>query len=600
VRHLLLIAASVVAFAAGTAAQDWPQFLGPTRNGVYAGPLSDAWAAQGPRVVWRKTVGQGFGGPVVVGGRLLLFHRLGNEEVLDSIDARTGTAQWRYAYPSTYRDDFGFDEGPRAVPVAVDGVVYTFGAEGQLHAIDLAKGTRLWSVDTMARFGVPKGFFGAAGSPLVEDGRVLANVGGAKAGIVAFEAKTGRVLWTATDAGASYSSPVGATIAGRRYAIFLTRAGLLGLDPTNGQVVFQRPWRARMAASVNAATPVVVGDLIFVSAQYGPGAGVLRLDGSTLTPLWTSDDALSNHYATSMHRDGILYGFHGRQEFGQSFRAVELRTGKVRWTEERFGAGTVTLAGDRLVILRENGELVLAPASPDGFKPLARARVVDGTVRAYPALADGFLFARNEKDTLVAVDLRPSSASQPASALQQPRAVLARAVADFEAGRVSESASGFDTLAKLVPSEAPHLWQRGIALYYAGRYQDCRVQFEAHRTVNPNDVENAAWHFLCVARAQSPEKAKASILPVGPDARVPMRQIYEMFRGTMSPERVLQAAGVRDSGQFYAQLYVGLYHEALGDRKLALNHITQAAAERYAEAGGYMHTVAKVHLMVNK
>jgi outer membrane protein assembly factor BamB len=257
----------------------------------------------------------------------------------------------------------------------------------------------------MQRFEVPKGFFGAAGSPLVEDGRVIANVGGPKAGIVAFEAKTGKVLWTATDAGASYSSAVGATIAGRRAAIFFTRAGLVGLDPATGQILWQRPWRARMAASVNAATPLVIGDLIFVSAQYGPGAGVLRLDGSTLTPLWASDEALSNHYATSVHRDGILYGFHGRQEFGQAFRAVELRTGKVHWSEERFGAGTVTLAGDRLVILRENGELVLAAASPDGFKPVARAKILTGTVRAYPALSDGFLFARND-DTLISLDLR--------------------------------------------------------------------------------------------------------------------------------------------------------------------------------------------------
>jgi outer membrane protein assembly factor BamB len=202
------------------------------------------------------------------------------------------------------------------VPVVADGIVYTFGAEGQLHAIDLAKGTRVWNVDTVQRFGVPKGFFGAAGSPLVEDGRVLANVGGQKAGIVAFEAKTGKVLWTATDDQASYSSPVGATIGGRRYAIFLTRAGLVGVDPATGQVQFQRPWRARMAASVNAATPLVIGDLIFVSAEYGPGAGVFRLDGSTLNQLWASDEALSNHYATSVHRDADSIGFHGRQEFG--------------------------------------------------------------------------------------------------------------------------------------------------------------------------------------------------------------------------------------------------------------------------------------------
>lgn len=181
-------------------------------------------------------------------------------------------------------------------------------------------------------------------------------------------------------------------------------------------------------------------------------------------------------------------------------------------------------------------------------------------------------------------------------ASQEPRAVFDKAVADFEAGRVAESAAGFDTLAKLVPSLAPELWQRGIALYYAGRYQDCRAQFESHRTVNPNDVENAVWHFLCVARAESAEKAKAAILPVGPDARVPMRQVYEMFRGAMSPEMVLKAAGSRDSAQFYAHLYVGLYFDALRDPQRALEHITLAAADRYADEGGYMHTVAKVHL----
>ena len=406
-RRLLLIGGACLALTAVTLAQDWPQFLGPTRTGLYAGaPLNESWGPEGPKVIWRKAIGAGFAGPVVVQGRVLVFHRLANQETLDALDARTGTAQWRYAYPTAYRDDFGFDEGPRAVPVVADGVVYTFGAEGQLHAVDLAKGTRLWSVDTMQRFEVPKGFFGSAGSPLVENGRVLANVGGPKAGIVAFEAKSGKVLWTATAAGASYSSPAGATINGRRYAVFLTRAGLVGLDPATGQVLFERAWRARMAASVNAATPVVVGDVIFISAQYGPGAGVLRLEGSTLTPLWTSDEALSNHYATSVHRDGILYGFHGRQEFGQSFRAVELRTGKVRWSEDRFGAGTVILAGDRLLILRENGELVLAAASPDGFKPIARSKILTGTVRAYPALSDGFLFARNVDDTLIAVDLR--------------------------------------------------------------------------------------------------------------------------------------------------------------------------------------------------
>ena len=175
------------------------------------------------------------------------------------------------------------------------------------------------------------------------------------------------------------------------------------------------------------------------------------------------------------------------------------------------------------------------------------------------------------------------------------RAVFARSVADFQSGRVAEAAAGFDRLTQLVPADAPHLWQRGIALYYVGRYADCRAQFESHRSVNPNDVENAAWHFLCVARAESPEKARAALLPVGPDPRVPMRQIYQMFRGELTPGQVLASAGTQPESQFYAQLYVGLYYEALGDGKRALGHISAAAHDRSAE-GGYMHRVARVHL----
>ena len=190
--------------------------------------------------------------------------------------------------------------------------------------------------------------------------------------------------------------------------------------------------------------------------------------------------------------------------------------------------------------------------------------------------------------------------SSPILVAQQPRELLDRAVTDFERGRIAESAAGFDALIKVRPDVAPELWQRGITLYYAGRFADCRAQFESHRTVNPNDVENAAWHFLCVARAESPAKAKAALLPVGPDARVPMRQVYDLFRGVLTPEAVLKAAGSQPSAQFYAQLYLGLYFEALGDDRRALEHITAAAADRFAAAGGYMHMVAKVHLGILK
>ena len=404
-RCALLIGAAAIA-AARLPADDWPQMLGPTRNGIYTGaPLAETWPSSGPPIVWKRDVGQGFSGPVVAGGRVILFHRVGAREVVEALDPSTGATSWKYDYPTSYRDDFGFDEGPRAVPVLADGVVYTFGAEGMLSAIDLEKGTRIWSQDTRRRFEVPKNFFGAGGSPLVDDGRVIANIGGMSAGIVAFDAKTGKMLWTATSDEASYSSGSIAMIGGRRVAVFLTRNGLVGLDPVTGRIQFQRTWRSRSASSVNAATPLVVGDSIFVSAQYGPGAGVLRVADSKLADVWTSDDALSTHYATAVYRAGVLYGYHGRQETGPSLRAIDFATGRVRWDVDQFRAGSVTLAGDRLVIVRESGELMIAPAAPDAFKVLARAQILPATVRALPAIAGGFLYMRNEQ-TLACVDLR--------------------------------------------------------------------------------------------------------------------------------------------------------------------------------------------------
>ena len=399
---LLLFVAGVTA-----GAQEWPHFLGPGRDGRYLGPpLARSWPGGAPRELWRRAVGEGFAGPVVSGDRLLLFHRVRDREVLEALDAATGAPIWRYDYPTTYRDDFGFDEGPRSAPVVAGGRVYAFGAQGQLHAVDLDSGAGVWSVDTRARFRFRKAFFGAAGSPLVEEGRVIANVGGADDGIVAFDADSGEVLWTVAGEEASYSSPVAATFGGVRHALFFTRDNLVSLDPASGRERFRRTWRARIRASVNAATPLVMGDLVFVSAQYGTGAGLFRVAASGLDELWTSNDVMSNHYATSVHRDGYLYGYHGRQEFGPSLRAVALETGEVAWDVPRFGAGSVLLAGDLLVVMRESGELLLAEARPEAFTPVARARLLRGTVRAYPALSGARLFLRNE-DTLLAVSLGP-------------------------------------------------------------------------------------------------------------------------------------------------------------------------------------------------
>lgn len=186
------------------------------------------------------------------------------------------------------------------------------------------------------------------------------------------------------------------------------------------------------------------------------------------------------------------------------------------------------------------------------------------------------------------------AACAPASG-QTAGELMRQAETDFLAGRVEESMVNFDQVAQQRPDVAPQLWQRGIALYYTGRYEECRQQFESHRLVNPADVENAAWHFLCVARSDGADAALAALLPVGRDGRSPMPEIYEMFGGRMSQEEVIAAAGDNARGQFYAHLYLGLYQEALGQTAGARESILLAADDRFAAAGGYMHGVAVVH-----
>jgi outer membrane protein assembly factor BamB len=230
---------------------------------------------------------------------------------------------------------------------------------------------------------------------LLEGNRLLVNVGARGAGIVAFDKDTGQEVWKATDHAASYSSPVAATIDGTRHVFFFTREGLVSLDPDNGRVRFSLRWRARMAASVNAATPLVVGGQVFLSASYNTGAVLLRVRPDGADEVWKSDEVLSNHFNTSIYRDGFLYGIDGRQEAGGRLRCVELQTGKVRWTQEGFGCASLLLAEGNLIALTEEGDLVLIEATPEAYREKARARVLGGNCRAQPALADGRLYGRD-------------------------------------------------------------------------------------------------------------------------------------------------------------------------------------------------------------
>jgi outer membrane protein assembly factor BamB len=377
-------------------ASDWPQFLGPTRNGVASeGELAASWPQDGPPVVWERRVGRGWSGPVVAGNRLILFHRSGDKEVVECLDAANGKEQWKFDYPTGYVDDFNFDPGPRSTPLIAGDRVYTLGAEGRMHCLELASGNKVWDRALNDDYKVRKGYFGVATSPVLDGDLLLINIGGRDAGIVALHKDTGKEVWRATNHAASYSSPVVATIDGARHAFFFTREGIVSLDPATGKVHFSKRWRSRMDASVNAASPVVVGSEVFFSACYDTGAILLRARKDGFDEIWGNDESLSNHYGTSIYHDGYLFGFHDRQERKAHLRCIEWNTGRVKWTQERFGCGAMIRAGDDLIILSEDGDLVRVEASPKGYKEKARARVLGTGCRAQIALANGRLYARD-------------------------------------------------------------------------------------------------------------------------------------------------------------------------------------------------------------
>lgn len=396
----ILVKAFLLAVILGEAgAADWPQFLGPRRDGSTAQTVSVPWPADGPIRRWKVAAGSGFSGPILVSGKVLLFDREQDEERVRALDLRSGKVLWEQRAPTAYVDDFGFDNGPRATPAATPNQVITFGAEGRLTCFDLIDGQRRWTVEAGRDLGADRGFFGPACSPLIVQDRVLLNLGSRNGGgIAAFALEDGRLLWKATDHEAGYASPVAEPgAAGTASTLwFFTREGLVGTS-LDGAVRFTHPWRSRQHASVNAASPLVHSNEIFLTSSYDAGAILLRAADQRLSVVWSGDEALSSHYATPVLYRGFLYGFHGRQERGTAFRCVEWSTGRVRWSEEGMPAGTVILADDRLVLLLETGELLVVPAQAERFQTLARAQVLGRTARAPFALGDGVLVARDSR-----------------------------------------------------------------------------------------------------------------------------------------------------------------------------------------------------------
>jgi outer membrane protein assembly factor BamB len=389
---------AAVLLAGSLHAADWPQFLGPTRNGQSSETgLLQTFPKKGPAVLWSKAVGDGFSAPVVFGDQLFLFHRIDDKDTLDCLDSASGKSKWSFSYETSYSDPLGKGDGPRATPLVHDKHVYILAADGRLHCVDRADGKKAWLKALHEDYRVPRNFFGVGTSPIQEGNNIVVNVGGKGHGIVAFNKDTGKEAWKALDDDASYASPVAATIAGKRQLAFFTRRGLAMLDPADGTLLHEKFWRSRNPNSVNAATPLVVGDELFISSCYETGGTVLKVTKDKLEPLWANDESLSLHFSSPVYHDGHLYGFHGRQEETPELRCVEWKTGKVKWSREGFGCGSLLFADGQLIVMSERGELVLVEPTPKEYREKARASVLNGVVRAQMALANGKLYARDGK-----------------------------------------------------------------------------------------------------------------------------------------------------------------------------------------------------------
>lgn len=389
---------------------DWPQILGPTRNGVAAGDekIQSEWPNGGPPTLWQQRVGRGFAGPAVFGDLMLLFDRDDDNERVQALGVADGKRKWMQLYPTSFVPQYGRDDGPMAVPAIADGAVVTFGAQGVLSCFELATGAVRWRHDTQTEFDALENFFGAGSSPLIDGGKVIATIGGRsqQAGVVAFDLMSGEVLWKAVADGSSYSSPVMATIAGKQRVIALTRLKCAVIDPHDGQVLAEFPYGLR-GPTVTAANPVVTKDHLFLSASYGIGARFVNLAGDEPEQIWDTDELMSSQYTTCIEHEGLLYGVDGRQDIPPAtLKCFDPVTQKVRWTEEDFGYATLIKVDGKLLIMKTDGELVLAALSADKYEQLASTQLFTDTVRALPALSNGKLYVRDSR-SLKCVDLNP-------------------------------------------------------------------------------------------------------------------------------------------------------------------------------------------------
>jgi outer membrane protein assembly factor BamB len=410
---MLLVAAMPNALHA-----DWPRFLGPMNNLKPA--LSDAGGLSAQTVLtkaWEFEKGKGWATPIAVGDSVLIFHRLGAEEVLDCLDAKVGKVRWRYAYHSPYRDRFGASDGVRSSPVVDRGRVFLFGVTGQLHCLDLASGTKHWVRDLKKDYGMRDNFFGHGSSPLVLGDKVIVPLGGEGEKCVgAFDVISGREVWVAKhEWGAGYASVVPAAIqnsAGSREFVLLftggeTRpptGGILCMDASNGKILGAVSHRARIAESVNAASPVLVGERrVLVTEGYGAGSLLVEIrDDGSLVEVWRTTK-LGSQFGTPVCRNGLIFGFDGQNPRLAELVCLDADTGRERWRDDlggKFGRGScIDLGSEGVMAVGESGGLVFFDERDGKCIILGNSSLFDAPETwAGPAVAGGRLYvSQNER-----------------------------------------------------------------------------------------------------------------------------------------------------------------------------------------------------------
>jgi outer membrane protein assembly factor BamB len=385
-----------------------------------------------PPIVWEFAKGTGYASPAIAGERLVFLHRLANEEIVECLHPETGSSQWQFRYATAFEDRYGYNNGPRSSPVidAIDGGrVYTMGAEGKLHCLELGSGKVVWKRDLAAEYRVPQDFFGTASTPLVEGNLLVVNVGAPGGPCVAgLDKATGREAWRAgKEWGPSYASPVPAVMHGKRRVFVFAggestppSGGLMSIDPATGHVDFVFPWRSRTRESVNASCPVVFDNKVFLSASYRTGSALVEVRPDfTHRVAWTTQE-FGLHFNTAIHRDGYLYGFDGRNEPDASLACLDAANGKVVWratpewteTVDARGGGRQQVLGTyrgsllavdgQFLCLGELGHLLWIDLTPKGYKEVSRAWLFAGREAwGLPVLSRGLLYvAQNTRDML--------------------------------------------------------------------------------------------------------------------------------------------------------------------------------------------------------